>query len=1284
MRLLKQFGFKLIVVLCVISTLYCFVVNTPISYASKVKTDDFYYSGVQKGSYTVDKGFLEKLVNALGEILDYMLGILTMAIRIVFVGWTALLEKLLTDILEGITGTEINVADVEPTNIMNPDDYITVEAIVFNKVFLFNINIFDLEVDNTHDSLGHELKKNEKGEVIEKSDIGEDSFIIVIKETIAGWYYTFRLISLMLMLILLIYIGVKLAISSSTKERAVYKRVLTDWVVGMVLVFSIHYIILAMISFNEMLVGEISKLNTGYGGEKAVYEYGIKERGQQEISNEELEESVYDEVRTRAYDAKLTVGTVGMIMYMILVYYAWKFSFIYLKRYLVVAVLVMMAPFVAVSYAYNKVRTGKTVIFTNWFKELFFIIILQSIHALLYVIFFREALAMSLKSIGAMILSFVMLHFISNAEEIFKKIFSIDGNLTKDVSNSKLKDIGNLVSGASLGIASSKVAAQMSKTGVRIASKPVRAITSAVVGIKAEQKANELGSDFKEAMEIARKDEIAQREKSLLLGNAASMLPERGNGISESTKESIEEIRKRIGSEKSYDEFVDELYENQEEYLETYDKLNSLKERLKYTVRTKMAEITDPFQFVEMGKDGKYRRKKAEYENENWGPLFKHLSKKKKGVNVELSKYFSRYTLVNFNYILDLDNNRKATIKQYADLMKSTVLGFSGLLIGLPMAIVDPGVGFAFLAKGISYNTKVWGRQNRIRARNLKGIVMTNDGKYHFVGYAGKSVETIADGINAAALENAERIDNARNEHNRKLKRTVRKHKKLYSNLTQVGNMQGGRLANLHQIESFSPTSNPVRAFTTIATGNVLTGRLFGNFQANAYFAFHDSVRRARRKAYKELYDNTEDLSDRLSSADKFIDHLIKQVDEVEKEKRAVEKARISNEIGSIYGQRLEAIKQSVNNMSDQQLILESLDSDEEDLKVINLEDGRKQLSVDSERSVIDKSIVEVAQKNGITNLEEYDLEKDKAKLEQVKKVITDRLTQKGVINNTETAIDIISNLDNKIKDEKKQLEKSNPNIVRDKLIDEAIVDEMKAKGLTDVSQLDSDSISKGVKRKIGDEPTAQTNNVIADMRKAGKKASQGEELPTENKGLEQHMSSAIQARSSVISSKLQTRLDDQRRNRMKEDLMKKKIKELDSKIVSSLNQQDTEDSINQSGTSFDQTNEENMVYSDVENSQSTKSEKDAVIEMLLLNGKLEKMKAQKVEATRTSSEFRKNGYIDVKKLAAEMERVDSQKREFVDGTRVVTDRYNSRVDRGMDNTDILSIISKVKKEKNI
>ena len=72
MKLAKRLGYKLIIVLCIIATFCSFIASTPV-HASKVNTNDFYYSGTSKGSYTVSKGLIDSIIESLGAILEWFL-----------------------------------------------------------------------------------------------------------------------------------------------------------------------------------------------------------------------------------------------------------------------------------------------------------------------------------------------------------------------------------------------------------------------------------------------------------------------------------------------------------------------------------------------------------------------------------------------------------------------------------------------------------------------------------------------------------------------------------------------------------------------------------------------------------------------------------------------------------------------------------------------------------------------------------------------------------------------------------------------------------------------------------------------------------------------------------------------------------------------------------------------------------------------------------------------------------------------------------------------------------
>ena len=81
----------LIIVLSLVLISFC---ATPFSYAKlDMKSDEFYYSGTQKGQYVVKEGVFSWLVNALGDVIDWIIGAMTLAFRAPFIGFTELIEK---------------------------------------------------------------------------------------------------------------------------------------------------------------------------------------------------------------------------------------------------------------------------------------------------------------------------------------------------------------------------------------------------------------------------------------------------------------------------------------------------------------------------------------------------------------------------------------------------------------------------------------------------------------------------------------------------------------------------------------------------------------------------------------------------------------------------------------------------------------------------------------------------------------------------------------------------------------------------------------------------------------------------------------------------------------------------------------------------------------------------------------------------------------------------------------------------------------------------------------
>ena len=487
MDLIKNLFKRTILIIVLISILITFLV-TPASYAElKLEEDEFYYAGTTEGSYVPRFNIFAWLINNIGEIADWLLGIITMGFRMVFVGWTALLEKALTWALESTTGVSADGSLVESstdlTGLTDSSNNITVEAIVYNKVAGLNIDFFELDFDRGTTGTGNRLVchdcdkyvaeyegeeksgciKNETADDIRANAaaikqaiadakaqnieydygqycecscggcdscrkyvhqlIAEKPIVLKIRELVATWYSIIRFLAMAAMLVILIAVGIKMALSTIASDKAVYKRMLVDWIGGIIILFAIHYFMIFCIHMNNVVVKTIEE--SAQSINKVQMQEVLDDKDG--ITNAELEIKVYEEVRTRAYDARLINGMMGMIMYMTLVYFAFKYTLIYLKRYLTLLVLTLMGPGVGVAYALQKVLSGKSSALSTWMKEYIMNTIIQIVHALLYAIFISQAMVLSLQSIAGMVMALILMNYTVKADELFKKIFNFGG-----------------------------------------------------------------------------------------------------------------------------------------------------------------------------------------------------------------------------------------------------------------------------------------------------------------------------------------------------------------------------------------------------------------------------------------------------------------------------------------------------------------------------------------------------------------------------------------------------------------------------------------------------------------------------------------------------------------------------------------------------------------------------------------------------------------------------------------------------------------------------------------
>ena len=238
------------------------------------------------------------------------------------------------------------------------------------------------------------------------------------------------------MLSVLVYVGIKIIISSAASDKAKYKQMLVDWLVGMCLLFMLHYIMAFTIFFTEKLTDLIStsssslvefdnpKGNNGKTG-PITFNKDYTYNGKDYSEGDELEGlqnlTAYARFYVQLKDVKKSFAY--LIIYIVLVGYTIIFTITYLKRVLTMAFLTMIAPFVAMTYPIDKMNDGKAQAFNFWFKEYLTNALIQPFHLILYTVLIGSSIKLASSNL---LYAVVAMGFLLPAEKLLKKMFGLD------------------------------------------------------------------------------------------------------------------------------------------------------------------------------------------------------------------------------------------------------------------------------------------------------------------------------------------------------------------------------------------------------------------------------------------------------------------------------------------------------------------------------------------------------------------------------------------------------------------------------------------------------------------------------------------------------------------------------------------------------------------------------------------------------------------------------------------------------------------------------------------
>ena len=319
---------------------------------------------------------------------------------------------------ENIFANKIAVLDI---NFLNPNQY---EAVEYEE---------DGETP-TSDAEDAAQSLTVRGEDPETGEGRENT----LRYIISSWYKAFRNIAVVGLLIVLVYIGIRTLISSTSSDKAKYKESLQDWLVALCLIFFIHYIMAGILMITEKfteLVDESVDTNVYVDASKAEENDMLINDGLDELK---FKTTITGYVRFMAQSNDTGDCTAFTIMYVALVIFTIMFTITYIKRFLYIAFFTMIAPLVALSYPLDKIRDGKAQAFNIWFKEYTMNVIIQPVHLLLFSIFIGSAMNLAVNN---PMYAIVAMGFLLPAEKFIKKLFGLDRAETA-------KGLGEIAGGA--------------------------------------------------------------------------------------------------------------------------------------------------------------------------------------------------------------------------------------------------------------------------------------------------------------------------------------------------------------------------------------------------------------------------------------------------------------------------------------------------------------------------------------------------------------------------------------------------------------------------------------------------------------------------------------------------------------------------------------------------------------------------------------------------------------------------------------------------------------------
>jgi len=288
----------------------------------------------------------------------------------------------------------------------------TLDGIIFNTNPAFKLSFFD---------------EKTSGSVVDS-----------IQGYIGAVYNGFRYLVTAVYIVVLVYLGVRMILSSVGRQKAHYKEMFKYWLIGLLLIFSFHWVMAGIIwlsnEFVDILAGVSTELlsisASDVPGAVKTAAGGFEKASKTPITLYLLT------VIAEGSDFPVFGQMLGGILVLVVFGATLVIMFTYLKRLFTIALLILLFPFVALSYVFDKMGDRKSQTLNHWTKEFTINVMMQPIHALLLVlisVIYSTGVANTDSilygfTIGGAILAPLTLFLIPVGEKLLKQLFQISSS----------------------------------------------------------------------------------------------------------------------------------------------------------------------------------------------------------------------------------------------------------------------------------------------------------------------------------------------------------------------------------------------------------------------------------------------------------------------------------------------------------------------------------------------------------------------------------------------------------------------------------------------------------------------------------------------------------------------------------------------------------------------------------------------------------------------------------------------------------------------------------------